>query len=147
MQRMTTLIFWLRWQIVLVDQSDRFVFKPLLYELLSKGTHELYPFGCFWCIAPWLIVGQRMRSFVYYAFFCVITLSIITFCVSYRKDWRLRIQILSRRHIFKVLHHMCKNLTCCQFPLLVVQRLNLGKLLPHSRTCLRIVAYNSVRTL
>lgn len=27
----------IRWQIVLVDQSDRFVFKPLLYELLSKG--------------------------------------------------------------------------------------------------------------
>lgn len=26
-------------QIVLVDQSDRFVFKPMLYELLNKGTY------------------------------------------------------------------------------------------------------------
>jgi len=25
-------------QVVLVDQSDRFVFKPMLYELLSGGT-------------------------------------------------------------------------------------------------------------
>lgn len=25
-------------QVLLVDQSDRFVFKPLLYELLTKGV-------------------------------------------------------------------------------------------------------------
>ena len=28
-------------QIVLVDQLDRFVFKPLLYELLTQGSVEL----------------------------------------------------------------------------------------------------------
>jgi NADH dehydrogenase FAD-containing subunit len=27
-------------QITLVDQSDRFVFKPLLYELLNGGADE-----------------------------------------------------------------------------------------------------------
>jgi len=26
-------------QIILVDQSERFVFKPMLYELLSGGMH------------------------------------------------------------------------------------------------------------
>ena len=31
----------LRMQIVLVDQLDRFVFKPLLYELLTQGSVEL----------------------------------------------------------------------------------------------------------
>ena len=32
------LTFLSTWQVVLIDQSDRFVFKPLLYELLSKGS-------------------------------------------------------------------------------------------------------------
>jgi NADH dehydrogenase FAD-containing subunit len=27
-----------KFQVVLVDQSDRFVFKPMLYELLSGGN-------------------------------------------------------------------------------------------------------------
>ena len=32
-------LFPLLFQILLVDQADRFVFKPLLYELLTNGTH------------------------------------------------------------------------------------------------------------
>lgn len=28
-------------QVLLVDQSDRFVFKPMLYEILSGGTKDL----------------------------------------------------------------------------------------------------------
>ena len=37
LQKISSVICCFRWQIVLVDQSDRFVFKPLLYELLTKG--------------------------------------------------------------------------------------------------------------
>jgi len=36
-----------RVQVLLVDQSDRFVFKPLLYELLTKGvTCDLWLVTC-----------------------------------------------------------------------------------------------------
>jgi hypothetical protein len=41
-------------QVVLVDQSDRFVFKPMLYELLSGGTavSSLQMFDCTKFIVP-----------------------------------------------------------------------------------------------
>lgn len=41
------LTFLSTWQVVLIDQSDRFVFKPLLYELLSKGSTSFISSGFF----------------------------------------------------------------------------------------------------